>query len=417
MKNFYTHTIQPIVQFDRHVNLFLLTIVIDGIIFSGWILFFNFYILEAGFSRDFLGMVNSAPSVAALILGVPIGWLSDHLRPRRAMILGIFIMLIAMIVEVTSANQWIVLTAAFIHGAAYTLFIISQAPLMMKLADGDARTLLFSLSFGLQTLSGVVGNLFAGQLPAFFGGVLGVHAESASAYQAVLIASVLIGTTAIIPLLIMREPQHAPAQKKDDGGTRFPRELIVLISKLLAPQAVIGLGAAILIPYANVFFRERHAISDELLGVVFSLSALITGIGSLIGPRLAIRLGSKIKAVVFTQFSSLIFLLLIGFSPWLWIAIIAFLLRGALMNMSAPLYSAFTMEQVPEHEQGMVNSLMNVAWSLGWSVGPYISGVVQERYGFSPLFIATAVLYFASLSMAWVFFRNSEKTLNANNAN
>jgi predicted MFS family arabinose efflux permease len=169
------------------------------------------------------------------------------------------------------------------------------------------------------------------------------------------------------------------------------------------------MGAAILIPYMNVFFKDRFDISDSLLGVLFSLSSLFIGIGSLVGPRLTTRLGGKIRTVAFTQFSSVIFMLMIGFVPSLWIAGFAFLMRAALMNMSAPLYSAFCMEQTPEHQQGLVNSVLNIAWQIGWSVGPYISGVVQEQYGFSPLFIATTVLYLVAIGVMWKFFRDAEE--------
>jgi len=35
------------------------------------------------------------------------------------------------------------------------------------------------------------------------------------------------------------------------------------------------------------------------------------------------------------------------------------------MNMSAPLYSAFCMEQTPERQQRFVSSVMNIAWQIG----------------------------------------------------
>jgi MFS family permease len=158
----------------------------------------------------------------------------------------------------------------------------------------------------------------------------------------------------------------------------------------------------------NVFFAERFALPDRQLGLLFSLSALLTGVGSVLAPRLSTGLGGKIRAVVFTQAASLAFLMLVGFSPLLWLVSVSFLLRGTLMNMAVPLYHAFAMEQTGEREQGTVNSVIELGWQLGWSVGPYISGVVQARYGFAPLFIATGVLYAGSILLTWVFFRGAE---------
>ena len=104
-----------------------------------------------------------------------------------------------------------------------------------------------------------------------------------------------------------------------------------------------------------------------------------------------------------------VFLLLAGFTPWAWLSSASLLARGTLMNMSAPLYTAFAMEQVEANQQGVVNSALNLFWQMGFAIGPFISGVVQEKYGFSPLFIATAVLYFCAASLTWIFFKGHEK--------
>ncbi len=111
------------------------------------------------------------------------------------------------------------------------------------------------------------------------------------------------------------------------------------------------------------------------------------------------------RTVVLGQGASLVFLLLIGFSPWPWLSMIGFLARGALMNMVAPLFDAFALEQSHESEHGAINSIRNVAWNVGWTVGPYISGIIQQRYGFSPLFVSTAILYGLGISLTWIFFR------------
>jgi predicted MFS family arabinose efflux permease len=80
-------------------------------------------------------------------------------------------------------------------------------------------------------------------------------------------------------------------------------------------------------------------------------------------------------------------------------------MRGALMNMVAPLFDAFALEQCHEAEHGTVNSIRNLAWNVGWAIGPYLSGVVQQRWGFTPLFINTAVLYVVAIGLTWFFFR------------
>jgi MFS family permease len=396
--------------FERSAKLFLLATVLQGIVSSAWMLFFNFYILERGFGRDFLGLANAMPAVAALIFGIPLGALSDRIGRKPAMILGMVGIIASYALIVIVRDPTMILVMSFLAGISVTLFYLSQAPFMMKVSRRDTRTLLFSLNFGLMTLSGAVGSLFAGQLPAIFGSLLGVSPRSAEAYQAVLLASVLLSGLTLIPIFMLKEPRTTGGVN-GQKAKRAPIWRVVMRSitlKLALPNLLVGLGAAILIPYMNVFFLDRFALPDRQLGVLFSLSALLTGVGSVIAPRLATGLGSKIRAVVLTQSISLVFLLMLGFSPVLWLAGISFLIRGTLMNMASPLYHAFAMEQIDENEQGTVNSVFELAWQVGWAVGPYISGVVQESYGFTPLFIATGILYFISTLLIWLLFKQVE---------
>jgi MFS family permease len=146
-----------------------------------------------------------------------------------------------------------------------------------------------------------------------------------------------------------------------------------------------------------------------VLGALFSLSALFVGIGSILGPRLVQKFNSKIRVVVMTQASSLVFLLVLAFSPFAWLAAIGYLLRGMLMNMAVPLYNAFCMENVSENEQGVVNSLISNSWTAGWAIGPFLSGLIQIRYGFQPLFLTTAFIYLLSILSTWIFFHQYEQ--------
>jgi len=407
--NLYIHYIQPIGSFNRSAKLFLWMTIINGVIMSVWQLFFNFYILQSGFSRDFLGLATSLPSMAALVFGIAIGRLSDRIGRKPSMILGISLASLALFGQVTFKQPALILVMAFLGGIFNMLFIVSQAPLIMKLSDPENRTLLFSLNFGVATFAGAVGSLFAGQLPVMFGRVLNIQATSASAYQAVLITSIALGTTSLIPLWLMDEPNTLQAAPEAGSRGPSPRSALMRLTvKLALPNLLIGFGAAILIPYMNVFFKDRFNISDSLLGTLFGLSSLLIGIGTVIGPRLTMRLNGKIRTVVFTQFASLVFLMIAGFTPLLWLASLGFLMRAALMNMSSPLYSAFCMEQTPERNRGMVNSVLSISWSLGWAVGPYLSGLVQVAYGFTPLFITTAILYLIAIVMTWVLFHKVE---------
>jgi len=407
MKALFRSTLNPIRILSRPARLFLLALFLDGLLFSGWSLFFNLYIISAGYSRDFLGLINAAPSLSALLLGVPMGLLSDRMGRKPAMIVGFLLANFALIgMVLVHVETWMVVLA-LIWGAIGQLYFLSQAPFMMKTSDDKSRDMLFSLSFGMVPLANTLGNFMAGYLPRAMSQLFGLITE-ASAYRMVLLFSALISFLVLLPIAFIREPKSAGDQLR--AKTREPKPSIwktllrPLTLKLSLPNLAIGFGAATLIPYLNVFFSTRFHLTDSALGYLFGIGSLATGLGCIVGPRLIPNLGGKVRLITLGQAVSLVFLLMVGFSPWPWLAVVGFIMRGALMNMVAPLFDAFSMEQSHQSEHGAVNSIRNMAWNIGWTIGPYVSGLVQQRWGFTPLFINTAVMYGIGITLTWIFF-------------
>ena len=414
MKSLIHSIFNPFRVLNRPARLFILALFLDGLLFSGWNLFFNLYIIDAGYSRDFLGLINAAPSLSALLSGVPMGLLSDRIGRKRAMLIGFTLANIGFISMLLAHSEiWMVVLAMF-WGAAAQLYILSQAPFMMQASDERSRDMLFSLSFGMFPLASTLGNFMAGYLPGVFTHWFGLLTR-ASGYQAVLLFSVITSFLVLVPIAFIREPNkpgaEGPAESKQPGSSVWRILLRPLTLKLSLPNLAVGFGAATLVPYLNVFFTERYHFSDSALGLLFSIGALATGVGCIFGPRLIGNLGGKVRAVTLGQAVSLVFLLMIGFSPWAWLAVVGFVVRGALMNMVTPLFDAFALEQSHESEHGAINSIRNLAWNIGWTVGPYISGLVQQRWGFRPLFINTAIMYAISIAMTWMFFRPGPSVL------
>jgi MFS family permease len=263
--------LDQIESFSPNARWFLLSTIISGITFSGFQLFFNLYILARGFDQDFLGLINAVPSGAALLVGVPMGLLSDRIGRRRAMLIGMSVTTMAFWVLVNASSQAVMVAASAVQGIANSLYYLSTAPFMMSASDRQNRTMLFSLNFALQTVAGFAGNLLAGQLPAWFGARLGVGAESAQAYQAVLLASIVGGAFMLAPLLLIREPRWpGPSHVSPPTLADLKQLFRPTVLKLATPNIIIGFGAATLIPYMNVFFKGKFPISDAELGVLFS---------------------------------------------------------------------------------------------------------------------------------------------------
>ncbi|MGB9553745.1 MAG: hypothetical protein ACPL7L_05165, partial [bacterium] len=106
-------------------------------------------------------------------------------------------------------------------------------------------------------------------------------------------------------------------------------------------------------------------------------------------------------------------------------AVISFLIRGALMNMSSPIQNLFNMEAVsPEHRE-LTNSVTTFAWNGAWTISAFLGGSIIQKCSFSLSFYITIGLYLCSSVVYYIFFHkwerkerfNPEKSLGSRKSN
>jgi predicted MFS family arabinose efflux permease len=408
-------------------------------------LFYNLTIDTLGYQRIFLGRLETVSRLAALGLLIPLWWLVHRIGLRQALMLSAGLQAFSALAVACWPAAAPLLLASAATGPAAVLFQVSAAPLMIAHSGAAERDYLFSinaaLNIGVAGLSKWLGSMLPGLLARPFG----VAANSALAYRATFGVVGLLLLVAILPLLrvprresdlsedqqapIPEQPEREPsaAQRRAMGRQLSGRIACILapiarrvpepwrsvagdplpLIVLLLPPLIISLGAALLIPYLNIFLAERYSASNINIGLILAGGDIAAGLAMLSAPLLSTRLG-KIGAIVLTQLLSLPFLLLAGFAPGLPIAGAALVLRFGLFNLGVPLYDAFAMERSRAAARPIVIGLVNGAYACGYLIAPSISTRVQQFYGFAPLFIATASCYaLAALVMYALFTRTA----------
>ena len=252
-------------------------------------------------------------------------------------------------------------------------------------------------------LSAFAGNWLGGYLPGWFGAWRHVSATDSVAYGWSVAAVAGMFALGLLPLLFLQRNRMVGEARSVFTPIRYAIENPKLLGKLVTPLLVTSIGAGLIMPFMNVFFRVVHQQPDPVIGTLFAWGSLAMGMGLLAAPALAERYG-KIKVVVITQALSVPFLMVLGFAPWFWLSAAAYYVRLTLMNLSNPVYQTFVMEQVDDGARATVASLTSMAWNFGWAFSPTISGELQVQYGFGPSFIGTISLYSLAISMYWIFF-------------
>lgn len=389
--------------FTPNARLYLLNVIILGAVMGVFRLLFNFYVLSLGFDEALLGNLITTSSFVALLAALPMGYLSDIIGRKASLVLSGALLSAAILAMAIWQTETAFYSMNIVSGIAQSLAGVVMAPFLMENSSETERTYLFSFGQGLQMALASVGAWVGGYLPSWIGSARDVTATSSVAYGNSILIVGIGAVLGLIPLFLIKSPRIAHGQRAIFAPFEYAGRHPVLLAKLILPMLLTSIGAGLIMPFMNVFFRNFHHQPDPVIGALFAWGSLAMGIGLLLAPPLAERTG-KIQLVVITQGLSIPFLILLGFSPIFWIGAATFYVRLALMNMSSPVYQTFVMERVEPSARATVASLVSMAWNFGWAFSPTISGKLQVEYGFGPPFIGTIVLYTIAVVMYWAFF-------------
>jgi predicted MFS family arabinose efflux permease len=203
-----------------------------------------------------------------------------------------------------------------------------------------------------------------------------------------------------------------PVGKISDQKPRTPiREFVRtkgrLFFRLVFPSFLVGLGAGLIIPFLNLYFRDRFGLSTQTIGVYYAMVQASMIVGVMLGPELARRYG-MVRTIVLSELASLPFMAALAFTHNLTLATIAFLARGAFMNLGVPIANNYLMERVGIEDRATANSLSLLAWTSSWAITTAIGGWMIEQWGYAPPLLAGCALYVASSGLYYFYFKNED---------
>lgn len=416
-------------HFNRDARLFLVTTFVAGAALSLYWIDFNLYLASLGMPTSTIGVVSTIASVAGALVAFPVSALSDRLGRRAIMAGGVVVATVALIgLLLTEALPLIVAFAALWSVGQQSLQVV-QAPFMTEHSEPEHRNELFAIQFAIQNVTNVAAAILGGFGAAAIAGWIGLDRDGPGTYRVILVimAILLTASLAFIALMSDDRPRALTGRRMEGTGepAAFPPDprrsaarfgLVVVdrgrFARLVVPGLLISIGAGQVIPFLNVFIQRKFGLDLTSLNGVFAFTSLGTVAAILAQPRLARRFG-QITSVVIVQAASIPFLVVLGFSPVLWMVILAMAVRNSLMNAGNPIFSAFAMEQVTPRERATVAAAMSVLWQIGWVVGGLWYALLQATLGFEAgyavNFATIITLYSIATALYWVWFRQTDR--------
>jgi len=415
--------------FHRDARLFLVTTFVAGAALSLYWIDFNLYLASLGLSNATIGVVSTIASVAGAVVAFPASAASDRFGRRTIIVAGIGLALLAVVgLLATEALPLIVVFAALWSVGQQSLQVV-QAPFLTEHSEREHRNELFAVQFAIQNVTNVVAALLGAVGAAAIASVLQLDPAGPGTYRVILVIMAVLLTASLPTVALMTDdrPQVVAGPRLVGLGepAAFPPDprraqaLLGIVvrdrgrfAKLVFPGFLISIGAGQVIPFLNIFIQRKFGLDLTSLNAVFAFTSLGTVAAILAQPALARRFG-QITSVVIVQAASIPFLVVLGFSPIIWLVILAMAVRNSLMNAGNPIFSAFAMEQVTPAERATLSAAMSVLWQIGWVVGGTWYAVLQALLGFdggyTVNFVTIIALYSIATGLYWLWFRATDR--------
>ncbi len=404
LRHIFTDYIEAFRSFSPNARRFLAGMFLLGVGANQISLLFSLYLKRLDYTEAGIGAVLSMRALGSTLIALPASMLAARFDPRKLLPTAAVVAAAAYVAQSLSISGTAISGAVFLAGAVSTVFQVSAGPFFMRNSGEKERMHLFSLNGALAMGTGLIGSLLGGGLKD---GLVALGFRELFSYRVSLLVGAAFVLAAFIPFsriepTLMVQRAHTRRMKRFEGIDP------VLWFKLILPGFLVGLGAGLTIPYLNLYFKNTFSMSDSGIGAAVAAGQIATFTGMTMGPAIARRFG-KPRAIFWTQILSVPFILVLGWVRALPLAILAYLIRQVLMNMSTPIQDNFSLELVPPERQSLMNALKMLSWTGSWTIAARLSGDLIYRSGFSTSFMLTASLYALSTVFYRVFFISKKR--------
>lgn len=386
--------------FSKNSRLFLIGGVFNGIGMAVFSLLFNLYLEEYGFSKSDIGQILSYGSLGATVVAIPAALIIERFHVKKILFWSTILALIAYTSQIFFKTLPLIFLFGFMANLFISVYRIAIAPFFMRNSNKSERIYLFSFNAALGMISALVGALIGGYIPAILETLFNV--SMVYAYEIALYLSIIATGISIIPFHYIT--QKPVPNEKTDIISKFKGYNWYLIIRLMIPKILIGLGAGLVIPFMNLYFSNVFNLESKQIGIYFSILQVFMFFGMISAPIISKKF-SMLNFIVWTEVLSIPFMLILALTNYLPLAVIAFVLRGMLMNMSGPVSTNLEMELVAEKDQAFTNAISSLSWNGAWTISAHFGGLIIQKYSFTYSFYVTIVLYMMSATTYYLFLK------------
>src|SRR5256712_3911261 len=375
----------------RGVKLLIFSQVMNNFAFGYFIIYVSAYLLEIRVGADLIGVIIGIQGIVIVLSGVPLGLRADRRGRKWFLIAGNLLLAPIILIFAFTDRGPLWLSASAIGGLAEASALSSWNAIIADQTDLSNRDGAFSLSF-------IVSNIFVSlgtALPLFFPVLETATGLSSSVIHrealVVLGSANFLAPLAMFALLRNYKEKIVTRQAARRGSIR-------LLLRFSGINSLIGLGAGLIIPLIGTWLRLKFGVPDTYSGPFLAVSGITIAFSAVGSSRLSAKFG-LLKSIVMTSGSSTLFMFSLAFIPSVFLAGGVYVVRAAMMNMSAPLMDSYLMGIIAPDRRGLASSISAIIWRLPNSVSTIVGGIILASGSYDLPWIAASLLYATAIAL------------------
>src|SRR5437773_8139249 len=382
----------------RTVKLLTLSQIMNNFAFGYFIIYVSAYLLEIKVGADLIGAIIGIQGIVLVLSGVPLGLLSDRRGRKWFLIAGNLLLapIILIFAFTDSVSLWLIASA--VGGLAEASALSSWNAIIADQTDLSNRDGAFSLSFILSNIFISLGSA----LPLFFPileTVTGLNSSVIHREALVVLGSANFLAPLFMFALLRNYKEKIVTRETSQSGS------IRLLLRFSGINSLIGLGAGLIIPLIGTWLKLKFGVPDTYSGPFLAISGITIAFSAVGSSRLSAKFG-LLKSIVMTSGSSTLFMFSLAFIPSVFLAGGVYVVRAAMMNMSAPLMDSYLMGIIAPDRRGLASSISAIIWRLPNSVSTIVGGFILASGRYDLPWIAASLLYATAIGLLYVNFKN-----------
>lgn len=378
---------------------------IQGLGLSIYSLLFNLYLKELGFGESAIGGMISTTSLGISLMAIPAALIVEKFHTKHLVITGLLLSAVFYTIQVMCVGEGSLFAFGLLASMFQALFNISVSPFYLRNSSREQRVHLFTMNSALNMIGHLIGYLIGGYLPDVIQALVPALSKIDLYRTSIQIALGVVFASNLIFMQIQRKPIPRVSKKLFEG---LREKEWNTLAKLIIPKLCFAFGGGLIVPFMNLYLKEKFTLSTEMIGVAYATLQFFIFAGIFITPAI-IRKTTQLRFIILTGLLSIPFMVAMGLTGNVSLVLSCFFMRGMLMNMGSPITSIFEMEHVREKECVFASATILFFYHLVYTTSTRLGGYLIEEFSFGPTFYVAGSFYALAIILYYSFFKKEDQ--------